>query len=286
MRLGIVLLIGGCGRVAFDPVPAVDVAIDAPVWSAPELVLDEAGNSISNPSLSEDELEMFIIHRIGGPGVQGDIEVTTRATRSDPWGPLQAVSALNTGNDESGEHLSRDGLVMWFSSSRAGTLGGHDIYRTTRPTRQSAWTAPVHVTDLSSAQEDSSPATDDELEILLNIGGFPRDLVASRRASTADMFPTPQLVTELDTPDNDAGPELMPGSLTMYFMSSRPGGLGGDDIWMTRRSDRDSPWEPPVWIPELASAGTDGVPWVSSDEHVIYISSDRSGFSAIYRSSR
>src|SRR2546426_10908058 len=44
----------------------------------------------------------------------------------------------------------------------------------------------------------------------------------------------------------DANAGLSPDEHTLYFISNRPGGLGGNDIWMSRRECMQCPWETPV----------------------------------------
>ena len=43
----------------------------------------------------------------------------------------------------------------------------------------------------------------------------------------------------------DYSPELSLDGLTLYFSSSRPGGLGEADLYVTTRASIDDPWEPP-----------------------------------------
>ena len=44
----------------------------------------------------------------------------------------------------------------------------------------------------------------------------------------------------------DAGPALSKDGLSLYFNSSRPGGFGGNDIWVSRRASREDAWGAPV----------------------------------------
>jgi len=53
---------------------------------------------------------------------------------------------------------------------------------------------------------------------------------------------------KIDLPDYDeATPYLASDGVTMYFSSNRPGGLGNNDIWMTKRLDKSwQKWSDPV----------------------------------------
>ena len=71
---------------------------------------------------------------------------------------------------------------------------------------------------------------------------------------------------------------LSPDNLSLYFSSSRPGGLGGDDIWVARRASLESPWEAPENLgPLVNSAGHDRSPAFSVDGHLLFFHSDRPG---------
>ena len=51
--------------------------------------------------------------------------------------------------------------------------------------------------------------------------------------------------SELNTPFNDGCPYQSPDGLTLYMASNRPGGLGGQDIWVAHRSNEDDAWGAP-----------------------------------------
>ena len=82
----------------------------------------------------------------------------------------------------------------------------------------------------------------------------------------------------VNSPFIDTGAELSPDELSLYFNSDRPGGLGGPDIWVSRRACRDCPWEAPVNVgPNINSRLTDGTPAFSPDGHLLFFSSRRAG---------
>jgi len=77
---------------------------------------------------------------------------------------------------------------------------------------------------------------------------------------------------------NDMNAALSPDELSLYFVSGRPGGLGGVDIWVSRRASVDSPWEVPVDLgPNVNSPGLEASPALSADGHLLFFSSDRPG---------
>lgn len=70
----------------------------------------------------------------------------------------------------------------------------------------------------------------------------------------------------------------------LYFHSSRPGGLGGYDIWSCRNVDGE--WQDPVNIEIVNSPDTDGWPYVSQDGRELWYTRFYQGSPALFRSIR
>jgi hypothetical protein len=81
----------------------------------------------------------------------------------------------------------------------------------------------------------------------------------------------------VNTEYNDTYAFLSRDELTMYFTSDRPGGLGGDDLWFTTRASLDDLWEDPQNMSALNTSAADSLAVLSSDEHVMFFHSMRSG---------
>lgn len=52
--------------------------------------------------------------------------------------------------------------------------------------------------------------------------------------------------SDFNTAFNDGCPYQSPDGLSFYMASNRPGGLGGQDIWVATRESTDDPWGSPV----------------------------------------
>ncbi|TMQ08142.1 MAG: hypothetical protein E6J91_33900 [Deltaproteobacteria bacterium] len=76
--------------------------------------------------------------------------------------------------------------------------------------------------------------------------------------------------------DGNAG--VSPDGLSLYFVSARPGGLGGNDIWVSHRSCVPCDWETPANLgaPINSDAG-EGAPTLSDDGRMLFFFSLRSG---------
>jgi hypothetical protein len=82
----------------------------------------------------------------------------------------------------------------------------------------------------------------------------------------------------VNSPAAEMNAALSPDELSLYFVSTRAGGLGGADIWVSRRASLDSPWEAPVNLGSgVNSPGLEAAPSVSIDGHLLFFSSDRPG---------
>lgn len=76
----------------------------------------------------------------------------------------------------------------------------------------------------------------------------------------------------------DSGPAISPNGLSLYFYSPRPGGFGGNDIWVAQRTTTDGAWGTPVNLgATINTAAGELVPAFSTDGHWMFFASDRAG---------
>jgi Tol biopolymer transport system component len=66
---------------------------------------------------------------------------TVAAKNWNDWGAPTNLVPLNTPFVDGCASLSPDGLELWFTSNRPGSLGATDIYVATRPSKDARWTA-------------------------------------------------------------------------------------------------------------------------------------------------
>jgi hypothetical protein len=83
---------------------------------------------------------------------------------------------------------------------------------------------------------------------------------------------------ELNTPSLDGCPFVSPDGRSLYLASDRPGGLGGIDIWVARRTHRSDPWGPPRNLgAPVNSAADDFCPSPTSGRRVFFVSTRAGG---------
>ena len=105
------------------------------------------------------------------------------------------------------------------------------------------------------------------------------DLWAAQRATAIAPWSRPvNLGSNVNGRDMDASPSVSADGLELYFDSSRPGGQGEWDLWVTNRASLSSPWESPHNLgPPVNSAAGDGTPHLAADGLTLYFNSWRAG---------
>ena len=74
------------------------------------------------------------------------------------------------------------------------------------------------------------------------------------------------------------GLSISADGLSIFFDSSRPGGRGSSDLWLTTRKSTDDDWSEPVNLgQEVNSSASDTGPFISADGLSLYFSSKRPG---------
>ena len=81
----------------------------------------------------------------------------------------------------------------------------------------------------------------------------------------------------LNTAFNDMYAVVSRNGLTVYFTSDRPGGLGGDDLWVSHRDSTGAPWGTPENLTILNSTAADSLSVFNTDGTIMYFNSTRPG---------
>jgi len=140
----------------------------------------------------------------------------------------------------------------------------------------------VHLPDLSGPGFEAKPdISDDRLTLLFatdRAGGFGElDVWMAARPDPGAPFGPPVNVVELNSEGRDHTPTTTADGLEIVFSSSRDGGLGSDDAWMSTRPDTQSPWGPPVHLANLSSDMRDMGFTMTPDGLCLYYTSNRGG---------
>jgi hypothetical protein len=102
-------------------------------------------------------------------------------------------------------------------------------------------------------------------------------LFFSRQASGDSNWQRPQPIAELNSDYPEYEPKLTRDGLGICFVSLRPGGKGGPDIWLSSRVSPDAKWSAPTPMVRLNSSHLDAGPFLTADTLAVFFHSNRPG---------
>ena len=240
--------------------------------------------------VSADGLELYYMYAgsydPNDPRFDWDISLSTRPTVEDDWGPPTNLGpVVNSTSDEMGPCISYDGLELYFQSNRPGGAGLDDIWVSRRATKDDPWGEPENLgPPVNTETWDYNPRiTPDGLELYFAYGLDPRLAVTRRETTDAPWGEPVDLGPVVNNWTCQDGLWVSSDGLVLMFSDflwcdPRPDGLGGMDIWLSRRASKDDDWTTPVNVGSPVNTEfADGVPMISADGSMLYFNSDRPG---------
>jgi Tol biopolymer transport system component len=199
------------------------------------LVNVDSDNTEADPWISPDGLTLFFMTNRDDNLFH--LYVATRTTGLIDFGapaPLSGIQA--SGANDRTPYVSVDGAELWFTSDRPGGLGVFDVWRAVKS--GVGFANPRAVPEVSSTAQDFYPVLSvDKLTIYISsqrpggMGNF--DIWRARRSTTSDGFGSPEMVSELNTRDEDLATWLSPDGCRLYLRSTRN---GTNDAFVASRS--------------------------------------------------
>ncbi len=214
-------------------------------WGTPQN-LGTTLNTASNenlPTLSLDGKTMFFNCSCPDAVGSADIYMTTRTDPNNDFSwtaPVNLGAIINTEDGEIGAGYFADPAngtaILYFTSDRAGGLGGEDIYQSTR-NANGKFNAPTNVAVLNSTALDRSfNVRRDGLEAFFTSdrdgGSGDRDIWVSKRASVSAPWNPPVNLAGVNSSGSDQMPSLSHDGSVLYFASTRD---GNNDIYTATR---------------------------------------------------
>ena len=207
---------------------------------------------------------------------QAALEKDTAAVM--PVGPPWRV---NSADPELFPFLSADGQTLYFTRRVAGI--DEDFYTAKPDTCDGGWLtaramgAPFNSLQQEAAQSISSDGhylffmrCDNRSELGWEGGGC--DLYMAYTADSVWSVPQSFGAT-INSPGYEGMPCLSPDNRILYFVSDRPGGYGGLDIWCAK-FERGL-WQLPYNLgPAINTPGNETAPFICSDNATLYFASD------------
>jgi len=199
--------------------------------------------------------------------------------------PSNLGPTVNSSRSDGLPRITADGLELYFNSNRSGGYGNYDVWVLTRETADSDWGEPMNLgSTINSSAEDGCPSISaDGLTLFFESsrpGGYGNnDLYVTTRQTTDDTFGPPvNLGSTVNSSSLDSGPCISIDGLSLFFMSNRSGGSGGDNIWVTTRETINDSWGTPVNLgPNVNGSGQAGFPYISDDGLLLFFASIRAG---------
>jgi hypothetical protein len=218
-------------------------------------------------NLSADELTAYV--SAGSAWWSANLFMSTRASRTGPFGPLVALATLDSGDDVS-ISVTADGLTAFFDR----TFLNGSIFASKRVALDQPFETPSQVLlDRNMPQEYDAYVLPDGSALYFTAvldpsmpgGQMLRSALHGTDADPPVVVPLiPLLVAAVRFPVVSAD------ELTLYF--SAPGSTDTDeeDIWVTSRSSRDAPFTALARVTELSTSDWEVPQWISPDGCRLY----------------
>jgi Tol biopolymer transport system component len=252
-------------------------------WSTPVSIeaLPGSSTAVNTPAVdgcashSPDGLTLvFNSNRAGN----FDLYFATRSSTDEGFGPpVRLPEPVNSSANDSCATID-NGHRLYFSSDRDDPA--YDIYVSKLGPK--GWSEPENLgpnintpgwlDETAAFYEDSDgnqvmlfssrqTGGSGDGNIYQSVNGGPKSLVAGGPNSSA----------------SDNRPSVTRDGLTIFFDSTRSGGLGGPDIYYATRSNTSEPFGPAIHLGGLSSSVFDARPYISKDGSFLTFASQRPG---------
>lgn len=193
-----------------------------------------------------------------------------------PFNPENMGQGVNSNLDEYMPTLSADGKMLLFTRYNRETMEEDFFFCRNIDGK---WARAVRMPEPvnSDANEGSGCLSQDGRRLFFTAcgredGAGSCDLYVSFRKGNGWSRPQ-NLGPAVNTSKWESQPCLSIDGQTLYFVSGRPGGFGGTDIWKSTLIDGQ--WNQPVNLgPTVNTAGNEKGPFISFDNQKLYFSSD------------
>jgi len=216
------------------------------------------------------------------------------------WKDVFFGEPLNTQNIEYNPIISPNGRYLVFQSNRPGGEGGMDIWVSENLSYPDRTKTPIW-SDPKNFRELNTPNFEGMFSILFDEKEKPIELFfTSERLESTDPkkrrdgfeelniyytkinsrtgnWSLPIHLNEINSNFDDKMPAISPDGCSLIFVSNRPGGFGGNDLWITKRKDcRIGVWQRPTNLGEkINSSAHEIMPQYHWDGQRIYFSSNK-----------
>lgn len=226
------------------------------------------------PSITAEGNTLVFTRRING-----DEEVFMSRRELDIWLTPQPIEDINTVANEGSQYISADGNLIVFvrCTDRAG-YGGCDLYFSEK--KGNIWTKPENMGQpINTRGWESQPSLSADGKTLYyasdrrgSLGG--RDIWRSTRNENGDWSNPRNLGKTVNTIADDEAPFFHPDGKSLYFMSTGHQGLGGYDLFLSRK-ETNGKWGTPQNLGyPINTKGNEGALFITLDGTTAYFAKD------------
>jgi flagellar motor protein MotB len=244
------------------------------------------------PCLTADHGTLLYTREVADARVRGgrqeDFFVSARV--NGVWQPSAPVLEINTVFNEGAPTLSADGQWLIFTACESAGgdwgkyngLGSCDLFSSRLIGDQ--WSAPTNINQVNSYDWDSQPSFSSDGKTLYFIRGKQsargiqkQDIYFSELREDGSWTKPAPIPGKVNTPFEEESVMIHPDCKTLYFSSNGHPGMGGLDIYFSKKQD-DGTWGEPVNLGyPINTGGNENSLLVSPDGEIAYFASDRIG---------
>jgi outer membrane protein OmpA-like peptidoglycan-associated protein len=190
--------------------------------------------------------------------------------------PVNLGPQINSKHRDYFPAITADNETLIFSRN----IGGNEDFFISKK-RNKEWTSPVSLSsNINTSQfNEGAQSISPDGQYLFFTGcnrpnGLGRcDLYVSHKEGNNWGQPF-NLGAPVNTIYWESQPAISPDGNTLYFVSNRPGGIGGYDIWKTHLNE-EGEWSAPLNLgPEINTPYDENTPFLHADGKTLYFSSD------------
>lgn len=191
-------------------------------------------------------------------------------------------SMVNTGELEYAPTITADGRTLYFVSNRPGGVGGHDFWITRKEKRlDTVFTAPENLgAPVNTELNEGVASIAADGQTIFFTGCNRNDGLGDCDLYEAELdggkWINVRNIGEINSPYWDSQPSVSSDGKTLYFVSNRPGAMGGDgdrDVYYTTRLS-DGRWSAPKNLgPPINTVEREDSPFIIAGSGALYFSS-------------
>lgn len=200
--------------------------------------------------------------------------------------PVNLGDSINTDGEEYMPFLTADGQTLFFTSRRPGCVGGFNNYYQSyledfyiAYLKNGQWTEAQNLGSPINTEQNEGAATFSQDGQMIIFSACERkdgqgncDLYWSRLEGDT-WSPPKNLGAKVNSPFWESQPSLAHDNKTLYFASTRPNGVGKNDIWVSRLENGQWTEAQNLGTP-VNTPGNEYYPFMHADGISLYFASD------------